>query len=231
MRGVICGADQRAEWLLEFWWTCYQVHNRWPVTFFDFGMSEKGRRWCEERGDLVHIASVLPPQQEEVEDSRKIAWEKAYGKSIWQARPAWFLKPFACALTPYQRTLWLDLDCEVVDPLDPLFDLSDEVGLVCEKEALYNSGVFLFSKGSPLIERWKELSKTHATRFSGDQELLSYLIRDEGFSVTSLDAAWNHRMSEGFSLSAHIYHWVGEWGKAYIRSHGGISPVLKQWRR
>jgi hypothetical protein len=33
-------------------------------------------------------------------------------------------------------------------------------------------------------------------------------------------------MSRGVPLYAKIIHWKGEWGKQYIREHGGLKPAL-----
>ena len=44
--GVIVGSDYSQEWLLPWWWENYTKHNRYPVTFVDFGLSQEPIELC-----------------------------------------------------------------------------------------------------------------------------------------------------------------------------------------
>jgi|GEM_PF-660142 len=82
-------------------------------------------------------------------------------------------------LSPYDQTLYLDADTEVLDKLDFGFDMADRHGValsICEcpyarryEKSLaadtveYNTGVIFFTKGEksePLFRKWAELAPT-----------------------------------------------------------------------
>lgn len=243
-KGIIVGADRKIEWLLTFWWSHYQAHNHLPVTFIDFGLSAKGRAFCEKRGNLVPLSQQIAINRKgKIEKQRAAEWEKSQTKAIWKQRQSWFKKPFALLQTPYERTLWLDLDCEVLGPLEPMLDfciphvaLAQETeqaqlfekkeGRLLENEILYNSGVIVYQKEAPLIQKWAESVLRENGEFWGDQHLLSRIIHLEPFTITELPPEYNWRMSQGMNFNALIIHWLGSWGKAYIRKHGGLSHEL-----
>lgn len=245
MDGIIVGADRKIEWLLDFWWSHYIKHNSLPVTFVDFGMSAKAKQWCTERGTLIPLPSLASiASKSKIDPMTAKQWEKVYGKEVWKKRQSWFKKPFALLQTPYKRTLWLDLDCEVLGPLDRMFDFCtpNVVALARETEAahshereqeqllkdevLYNSGVIVYQKNAPLIQCWAQAVKALNGEFWGDQQLLSRLIFLKKFKIKELGPEYNWRMSQGVNFHALIVHWVSAWGKAYIRKHGGISKDL-----
>ncbi len=230
MQGVICGADQRMEHLLPWWWSRYSHSNQFPVTFCDFGMGEGAKKWCKEHGTLMPILPTVVCPQDKIKKTAASLWEKDYGPSLWKARPAWFCKPRACLLSPYKQSIWLDLDCEVTCSLTSLFDhYGKHLCLAREYDTgAYNSGVLVFSHNDPLIALWAEAS-THSTQcFSGDQQLLTHLIQTHTFPIEELPEEWNYRLSQGFSFQAKIYHWVGTAGKKYIEETGGIFPSLQK---
>ncbi len=228
------------EWLLPWWWERYTEHNSFPVAFADFGLSACGRTFCRNRGTLLSIESPLLGK-ERIDPLAAQAWEELYGKTLWAARPSWFKKPFALAQTPFEHTLWLDLDCEVLGPLDCLFDIDAEIalaretegsidrarglGLLKEDEMLYNSGVILYKKGAQIIDKWAQAASKRSLEFVGDQQLLSRLFYEEQFTPHELEPIYNWRISGGLHISAVIIHWVGNWGKDFIRLHGGLKGV------
>jgi hypothetical protein len=237
-QGVLCGCDTHQEWLLPWWWSRLKEHSDWPVTFCDFGMSREAREWCRERGTLHDIdwdpAWVTP--REAINEDRVVAWESMYGPGVWSARESWFKKPLALLSTPYQKTVWLDLDCEVLSSISPLFEMQAPISLVREMpsshlplfhpEIKYNSGVLVFDQGVSLIKMWEEASRYSNHLFWGDDPLLSHLISREKYPVHEMSEVWNWRMSDGFCMNAKIYHWVGSGGKGFIRERGGIKSSL-----
>jgi hypothetical protein len=243
--GILVGADRRGEWLLDFWWANYSKHNKFPVSFVDFGMSKKAQKWCAARGELIALGVHAPAAMKaRIERAQALAWEERHGKEIWHHRTSWYKKPFALLLSPYEKTVWLDLDCEVLGPLDALFaECKEEVALVKEPETahkkeagegrllpgetLYNSGVILYRKGAALLHLFAQAVALQSKEFWGDQQLLSRLIHLHKLPVQELAAEYNWRMSQGVHFNAFIVHWVGPWGKAFIRKYGGLSGYLK----
>lgn len=59
IQGVMTGCDQLHEEHLESWFENYAKHNNYPVTFCDFGMSEKGRSFCVKQGTLIQASSKV----------------------------------------------------------------------------------------------------------------------------------------------------------------------------
>lgn len=84
------------------------------------------------------------------------------------------------SLTPFESTLFLDADTEVIGNLDYAFDRAEEYGLacsICECPWMrrygdnvgdlieYNSGVLFFSgKSRPVFDAWQELSPVCPSR-------------------------------------------------------------------
>ncbi len=242
-RGILIAADAKQEWLLPWWWSNYAQENSLPVAVVDLGMSREARAWCSERCILISTDRNVRfiKHKEELEQSTIQKWEEIYGKTVWQAREAWFQKPSACLCSPFELTLWLDLDCEILGPLDALFAMlpeQAELGLVREPlirqgdpalmfgEVLYNSGVLLFRRNASFLQRWAEESRLKNGQFWGDQQILSRLIFSENIPVHELPEIYNLQPSSGINLEARIIHWVGSWGKEFIKKHGGLKADL-----
>jgi len=239
--GVLCGAEKSQEWLLPWWWSRYREHNAFPVTFIDFGMTEEMRTWCSERGNLCAIdfddSCICPRDQ--IDPILAKQWENFYGWTVWSARHTWFKKPSAFLKSPYKISVWIDIDCEVLGPLKPLFSHlkgNSELALVREyatehlprddSRVRYNSGILVFRHGAPVIEKWAQGAMTQNHLFGGDDLLLSHLIHQHRIDVAELPEIYNWRMARGLNLNAVILHWIGKGGKAYIRKHGGLKPSL-----
>lgn len=245
-KGIICGADQEQEWLLPWWWSRLRDHNDHPVMFCDFGMSEKALQWCRERGEVIPIVfdTSQVALKEEVDPALVQLWENCYTSTVWDFRHVWFKKPFAFLRSPFQRTLWLDLDCEVLGSIDPLFDMcsvESQLGIMREfiltdlprfhPRALYNSGVIVCEHGAPIIEKWAEGSVTMTHEFWGDEVLLSHLINTMGIYVNEIPGVFNWRVSQGININTIICHWIGGGGKVFIKQFDGFKPTLEQFQR
>jgi len=239
-RGILCGVDAAQEWLLPWWWERYSALHHYPVTFCDYGMTEEAHRFCSERGTVIPISidtSFVKPK-EEIDPFLAKIWEECHGKQVWKIRAAWFKKPFTFLHSHYEKGIWLDLDCEVLKSLDPLFSLtlpSSGIALVREYTtdhlpkidpgARYNGGVVVYQHGAPLFEKWAEGSVTLNHLFAGDDTVLSHLIYEEKYDVLELPEIYNWRMMCGLNLDAVVVHWVAT-SKNYIRTHGGLKPTL-----
>lgn len=239
--GILCGAEKSQEWLLPWWWSRYREYNTFPVTFFDFGMTDEMRAWCFERGEVCSVdleTDCISPRSK-IDPMLVEHWEKLYGWTVWNSRMTWFKKPFALLNSNYEKGIWIDLDCEVLGSLEPLFlhfDPSSQLALVrdyasdhlprFDSNARYNGGVVVFQHGAPIVEKWADGAVTQNHLFGGDDPLLSHLINKHLVHVMELPEIYNWRMVRGLNLDAVILHWIGNGGKAYIREHGGLKPSL-----
>ncbi|MCF7806145.1 MAG: hypothetical protein K9M13_00585, partial [Simkaniaceae bacterium] len=146
-------------------------------------------------------------------------WERQYNGDLWTARQSWFLKPFVLQLTPFQKSLYLDLDCEVKMPLNSLFNMDTPFAVALEttRTDLFNSGVILYEKNSPILHAWKEEVQTKNHLHMGDQDILSALIETQQFKWDLLDKTYNMRPAFTADLDhAAIVHRVGLVGKRDI---------------
>lgn len=225
--GVVIGSDKNLEWLIPWWWENYRRFNSYPVAFADFGMSETMRAWCQERGELIDLffpdmcgASnsflsllMFENQMENLDDD-----------AFWQSRNAWFKKPLACLQSPYKRTIWVDLDCEVRGDIGDLFHLSEQCLSLTQDEfvpfpspyPIYNSGVFVFPRGIPVIEEWAHLAIEQNHMFLGDQDLLSWIIDQKKLEV-AMPKIFNWSRLFEHNPEAIILHWHGPDGKEHIK--------------
>ena len=233
MDGVVVGCDRNQEWLLPWWWEHYRRENAFPVLFVDFAMSEKGAAFCEKRGERV----LLPPPSfalQPVDGKWKQKWTARYGNGIWAKRPLWFLKPYAFLLSPFSRSLWLDLDCQVLGRLDPLFHcltFGAEIALAPEPEAVqrehaeagfllpgeinYNSGVVPFVPKSPILKRWVEEVEERNCDHISDQQALSRAVFHAKPPLFTLPPECNWPADEP-NEKALIRHFLGGALKAQI---------------
>ena len=238
-RGVLVASDSHMEWLLSWWWERYSCCNCFPVVFVDFGMSVEARSWCEERGTVITLEERVFPSNVSAE------WANSYGESYLQARQAWFKKPLACLLSPFEKTVWIDLDCEILTSIEPIYQFLekgkevaaalDPSGFISDEiPASFNGGVLVFSKDSIIMQKWAGRCLQESDQHWSDDRILSLVIHEFQEKIATLPSAYNWRVSEGVPLYAKIIHWCGEWGKAYIASHGGLKdslvkcPVLRE---
>jgi hypothetical protein len=198
-------------------------------------MSEEGRTWCQERGEVIPVSLDIAI---EVDPSLLQLGQEAYGERFLLARLQWFKKPVALLQSPYRIGLWLDLDCEILGSLNPLFSsfsqdaeisLAREIEMPEPFETRYNGGVILFRHAAPCIESWARGALERNHLFLGDDQLLSHLIREEGFPLQELPQRYNWRVFQGAHPHIVILHWTGSAGKAHIRTYGGLKPLLTEW--
>jgi hypothetical protein len=210
-QGLIVGCDKYEEWLLPWWWEHYKKTNSYPVAFADFGMTESAKKWCQKRGELITPEEPFARQdQDQIPKEVKILWEKVYGVGIWNFRPIWFKKPLACIESPFEKNIWIDLDCRIESSLESLFNVLEfnveiavyknnkfhqqtleETGLLLPGESHYSSGIIAFRKDAPIISKWAQLTKCEPHNFSGDQEALSRAIHLEKPVVFDLPLIYN----------------------------------------
>lgn len=227
-QGVIVGCDQKQEWMLTWWWSNFRAHHDLPVAFVDFGMTSHAQEWCKEHGTLIPLQApqnfVFP--KEKIPTLLAASWEQRYGSHLWSARGQWFYKPFALLQSPFEKTIWLDLDCEVLGPLHHLFQKlhrHSRMALVRDTTAPfedvgYNSGVIVYDIQSPLLIHWALSCVRNNDRFLGDQEVLTHLIHEGNIEVAELPEKYNWVIKSGINPEAVVLHWSGSWGKQVIRN-------------
>jgi lipopolysaccharide biosynthesis glycosyltransferase len=209
------------------------------VTFIDFGdMTPAAREWCQQRGDLetltVPVESFVT-HKDTVHERYQENWIAPEGYNVWALRMEWFKKPFACLLSPYRRTVWIDVDCQVRRSISEMFDSCEnpfgiairpqaqkllqhnvEIGRILEDELEYNSGVFVFSHGAKIIEEWAKGCLERNNVLRGDQEVLSRLMYEKGVKLPPLSPKYNWPWGSEGQTDASIIHWYGG-GKELIR--------------
>ncbi|MEM7174413.1 MAG: hypothetical protein AAF443_00585 [Chlamydiota bacterium] len=237
VHGVITGCDDHQEWLLKWWWSHYRKCNTFPVTFLDFGMSTSARKWCQKKGTVISIELPLSIIGTKKSFSKEVQqnWETLYASTVWKARKGWLSKPIGLMHTPYQRTVWTDLDCQILQPLDPLFDASlsasgvaavpevkravahaKRCGILLPGEKAYNTGVLAYCHQSTLITKWAKNTYTRSYEFMGDGEVFGRTIFEEKFQPTELTRKFNRYFRDGVTPETVIVHFVCSGGKHVI---------------
>lgn len=231
--GVVVAADEQAEWLLPWWWNCYTKHHAQKVAFIDLGMSHAAQKWCQQHGIWIPFQGaqdfVLPKQQVTIQNQRH--WEKIYGSSVWSARQSWFKKPLAMSMSPFQKSVWMDLDCEVYKPIESIFEGIEKgfLGAVkVSKRGHYNSGVIVYDRDAPLLKAWGQACLKEHGSVIGDETLLSKLIRRNRYPFKEIAPVYNWMMGWGYHPDLKIAHWAASWGKLCIETMGGIQGYTQK---
>ncbi len=218
--GIIVGCDQSQEWLLPWWWHHYSTHNAFPVAFVDFGMSERAVAWCDRRGTYLALPPKICPIKSLSPEEHK-RFSPHFEEGVWVYREAVFKKAFACLRAPFALSCWIDVDCEIRGPLDPLWtplQLGMEIALVREPDgSCYNSGVIAFRRKSKILSQWANLSRNANNQFLTDQEALSHAIDLHKPSMAELPATYNWKRSQGPNNDALILHYASGYWKDELR--------------
>nr|WP_166154713.1 hypothetical protein [Neochlamydia sp. AcF84]NGY94503.1 hypothetical protein [Neochlamydia sp. AcF84] len=235
--GVIVGTSHRLEWMLPWWWAHFRQHNEHPVLFVDYGdMSLQAKNWCQQRGELIklELTDTFMARKDQIDPMQACLWEKMQPQ-VWDLRFTWYKKPFALLLSPFKRSLWLDLDCQVRGSLQPLFEgceneagfavaaehaLSQELNLhrkiITPGQIMYNAGVIAFAKHSKIIKDWAALAVEQNHLFCSDQQLMAHILNSHHGSFTALPAIYNWTADQKFSSDVVILHRWGDEGKRNI---------------
>ena len=234
--GTIVAADQKIEWLLPWWWGCYSKHQQQTVAFVDLGMSAEAQKWCKEHGIWIPFSGPahFVQSQKNIHLLYQKRWEKIYGPRVWESRTSWFKKPFAMLQSPFQKSVWMDLDCEVCQSIDLILEGVDTGSLAAVKvdsKGHYNSGVIAYHKEAPLLKAWAEACLKKNGTVIGDETLLTQLIRQNRYLFKELPKVYNWMMGWGYHPDLKIAHWAASWGKLCIETMGGIQGYTEQLYR
>lgn len=156
---------------------------------------------------------------------------------VWQLRFTWYKKPFALLLSPYQRTIWMDLDCQVRGSIEPMFvfcenregfsaaaehslsqGLNLQRGIIKSDEKMYNAGVIVYKNDSKIIKEWTEHSKDRNHIHCSDQQVLSEILNSSEVVLTTLPSIYNWLFDQEFNSQSVIFHMWGDKGKEHIKS-------------
>lgn len=235
--GVIVGCSQNQECLLPWWWMNFRLHNNQPVTFIDFGdLSNSAISWCQKRGNLIKldIPNDFVTRKEEIDPALACLWESK-NSYVWLFRPSWFLKPFALLKSPYRKTVWFDLDCQVRGSIQPLYDylnradlamvpepdpeqqLNRQSKILLPDELMYNAGVIVFNHGCPIIKEWAKRTLVDNHLFMGDQQILARLLYEQKGEIESLPQFYNWPIPYGINPEAIVLHWWGAYKESVLR--------------
>jgi len=223
-KGVLTGCNAEQEWMLKWWWENYSKHNDYPVTFCDFGMSLGARKWCEKKG------TVLPfdPKSILSEKNDSAPWANKVSISAHNKRSIWFSKALVLSQTPYEKTVWTDIDCKILQDITPLFEMTeckDEFAIaydsvenirLAQKENILKNdvqvlqvGVLAFKRTSPVIPAWIDYCLTHLETEISEQTALSHLHAESPFHITILSNKYNWLTPESSSHHIVINHYTG----------------------
>jgi len=230
--GVLTGCDLNQEWMLKWWWNHYTKQNAHPVAFCDFGMSKSARLWCEKNGIILFCP---PLTLKTPSPTLKAKWTYLHTN---EKRKPWFQKPQFFRQTPFQNTIWIDLDCEVRKNLTPLFTLLQnapsgfvisedlpratqarkEKKILSEDQKAYMAGVVAFKKTSLLIQKWADACAEQNDQFYSDQDVLNHLLYKDPVPITLLESHFHFLPFEGCKQENDpmIYHHALLQGKLNI---------------
>ena len=211
-KSFLTGADHQLQDLLPWWVECVRTHN--PdihITIADFGLTESALEWVKS-----NVNTVIQ-----------------YGR---HPTSAWFYKPKAMVECPYEYTCWLDIDCEVVKPVEEIFDYPTDERMALTQDVVrgnpdHNAGEFWWAvgvnviKGKPqILEDWARNSIDSNLR--GDQEVLRAMIQarpeyNNMIVKMPLEYQWLRIMlvNGQDSPNKKIIHWTGPLGKHHIREN------------
>ena len=225
--GVLIGASSSVEWMIPWWARHYYQHNHYPVAFLDLGVSEAMKK------DIQSFEHIITPKSFSVPSNAteiKPEWKTIYPGNISEARKHWFAKPSLLLQSPFDTTIWIDIDCEIRSSIEPLFDLyqnqfaiaqdspisqsnSKQLGLIYSDETLYNGGVIAYDKNAPLLKAWIDEIKANHHLYFSDQEALSRIIYKYSYPMFEIPYAYNARPWDKEDSSAKIIHYANIRGK------------------
>ena len=137
-------------------------------------------------------------------------------------------------LSPSNKTVWIDVDCQVIDNIDGIFDLLEpnKLNMVEDKPwtkrrgengAWYNSGVVGFIGKPKILNLWAQWVMENTTQV-GDQEVL-YSRLDQLQKLMHINPLPNEynwlrlqlEHDNQNSWKKKIIHWTGHKGKLRIK--------------
>lgn len=187
VNGILVGFDFHHEEMALYFLRRYHRFTKTPIAIADFGVTEKFKNEflvpiTEQKGTPLYRAPIITVQAEGVK--------------------GWHLKPFAFAQSPFDRTMWMDVDIVIrkdpaqlldqykqgfvgsADPYMPSAWLETPntnaapwTNFQVKPMTVIGTGCFVADTHSPLISEWCRIIQENPKRFRGDMEALATLIR------------------------------------------------------
>ena len=203
----VTGCNAAHEWLLPWFFKNFKKHCKKPLIFSDFGLSHVGLAIVREN---CHAVMNLTHAEER----------------------GWFKKPLTMLKSPSKKTVWLDLDCEVKDNIDDIFNLLEpnKLAMVEDKpwslrrgHKWHNSGVVGFIDKPVILSQWAGAVRKNHDKEVGDQEILDKILSPitKISYIQDLPNEYNVMRlqveKDNYQGKIRIMHWTGEKGKIRIR--------------
>ena len=234
-RGIVVGCDKHQEWLLKWWWNSYSKNNHLPVTFFDFGMTPSARNWCKKQGQVSSFSLPSGFLTKKEAFPLPCHWPKRWVNTVRDQRLIWFTKAFSLLKTPYEKTLWVDLDCQCRKTVDHVFDFCDQengfavalddedtvkqwkqMGFLLQNITGYQTGVIAFFSHSKVMTAWTEHCLLYRNVEYSEQTALSHMIAKKKWNIPLLPNDYNWLTPEREYSKTVIAHYGGEERKFHI---------------
>ncbi|MBN2164496.1 MAG: hypothetical protein JXR25_04965 [Pontiellaceae bacterium] len=203
------GVTGNQEWMLKWWYRNITKHNPDAhVTICDFGgMSDEIQVWAKRHANCF----IQYPEGE---------------------CSAGDLKTRAMIDSPYAYTCWVDVNCEVLKPINDIFDYAQPgiIGLIADhvhvqqdsKEQGWSTGISLICGTPGLLTDWHDNAAKTSVR--DDRESLRLLLTrhpERNAEIVELpqDYLWSRQLltKKRDHSGKRVIHWTGPKGKAHIR--------------
>ena len=217
--GVIVSAIPEQSDMLFWFIENYTKHCSLPLVFADFGLLEKDRLYCKQYGEILDVSDI--------------SWENQYC--------GWMRKPFVCLRTPFQKTIWLDLDIEIKSDLKEFFQFccNGNIGLaedtyqnnspgnsifrenIPQDLKIPDTGVVVYEYGNKLIKEWAiKVANNTNQKYKGDNQVLGVVCYENKiFDYNIPKTLHQMRLDIDQSQPPKItYHWTGPAGKEHIKN-------------
>ena len=209
---IITGTDKKYQHYLPWWIHNINKHTSEDVhiSIADFGMDKEWKQWCRKHGAVKEWID-LPPCPPRYKGN------------------TWFYKPVTLLATKYESKIWIDIDCEILDNIDGLFNFLHE-GKISTCPDYYHSwgckyqtGVFGTKHSPEILKKWAIECDRGVTSNRGDQEILWDVINREDAHprISPIPEEYNWlriAIDKGKDIpNKKIIHWTGDRGKQVIQ--------------
>jgi len=186
--GVLLVCDSKFEHMFDWWIEKYSKYNDISICLIDAGLSDN---FIKSHSDIM-IKKINTP------DTMK-------NKHMW--------KPFILRLSPFKKTVYIDLDCEIRGPIVKLFEYSDFAMAKDVSNSFdekndrdpFDCSVIVYENSSKTIDLWCDAmiedSKVNFTT-SGDQQVFNR----SSFPCNEIDPKYNWVRLQGPNPEATIIH-------------------------
>lgn len=205
----VTGCDNKTEWMLGWFVKNYYKHNKTPLVFANFGVSEIG----------MNIVSSSCASIIDLTNTGDRGWFKKPQAMIEASK----LANYVC---------WIDTDCHVLADISDIFNKVEPNKLAMvedgpwskrREETWHNTGVVAFQDRPPILNEWAQEVKKYPN--VGDQEVLHTILRKDlrrHIHITTIPPEYNWlrlMVKDGQdSKKKKVMHWTGIAGKQHIES-------------